>query len=123
MPHPTLATFDAPSFEYCIARRGRTNTPLQALALLNDLTYVEAARNLAQRMLADVEGDPAGRLGYGFRLATGRHPTPAELDTLASGLEAFIQKYHQDSAAAEAFVAHGESPVPSQLPARDSVPT
>lgn len=122
VPHPTLATFDAPSFEYCIARRGRTNTPLQALALLNDLTYVEAARNLAQRMLADVEGDIAARLGYGFRLVTGRHPTPAELDTLASGLEAFMQKYRQDSAAAEAFVAHGESPVPQTLPAQELAP-
>ena len=122
VPHPTLTTFDAPSFEICQARRGRTNTPLQALAMLNDTTYVEAARHLAQRMLAEVEGDPAERLAYGFRLATGRTPTTSELETLAAGLEGFRAKFRSDREAASALVANGESPVPEALPAEELAP-
>lgn len=117
VPHPTLTTFDAPSFEICLARRGRTNTPLQALALLNDTTYVEAARRLAQRMLSEADGGPADRLGYGFRLATGRRPTAAELASLTRGYETFAAKFAGNEASAAALVANGESPVPAEIPA------
>lgn len=122
VPHPTLTTFDAPSFEICLARRGRTNTPLQALALLNDTTYVEAARHLAQRMLTEIEGDAARRLGYGFRLTTGREPTQAELETLAGGLEGYVARYSGDPEAARKLVANGESPAPETLPVEQLAP-
>ncbi|MBL7650010.1 MAG: DUF1553 domain-containing protein [Candidatus Hydrogenedentes bacterium] len=116
VPHPTLTSFDAPSFEKCLVRRGRTNTPLQALALLNGPTYIEAARNLAQRMMAEAQGDPRDRIAYGFRLTTGRRPSQTELDTLAKGFEGFSAKFNGNPEAATQLVTNGESPVPESLP-------
>src|SRR2546428_5936649 len=81
-PPPSLMAFDAPSRETCVARRGRTNTPLQALALMNDEQYVEAARHLAERMMTAGGAMPAERLAHGFRLATARPPEKAELAVL-----------------------------------------
>ena len=79
VPHPVMATFDAPSREVCQVKRPRTNTPLQALELLNDVTYVEAARQLAQ--LAIEEGgrlDSERRIMYAFRRALARrHRRPS----------------------------------------------
>ena len=74
-PPPTLTTLDAPSRETCTVRRARTNTPLAALALMNDVQFVEAARHLAERMMTE-GGDDAARIGsrYAFRLATARQP-------------------------------------------------
>ena len=84
VPHPTTSTFDAPTWETCTVKRSHTNTPLQALALLNDETYVEAARGLAQRMMLEGGSDVEGRLRYGFRLATCRQPEPKEIERLAA---------------------------------------
>ncbi len=116
VPHPTLTAFDAPSFEKCLVRRGRTNTPLQALALLNGPTYIEAARNLAQRMMAEAQGAPRARIAYGFRLTTGRRPSQTELDTLTKGFEGFAAKFNGNPEAASQLVTNGESPVPETLP-------
>src|SRR5690606_25131484 len=88
VPHPAVSTFDAPSWEYCQVARSQTNTPLQALALLNDDTYVEAARGVAVRMLTEGGAGDRQRLSYGFQLATGRHPTPAEVESLVRMIEA-----------------------------------
>src|SRR5207237_2564082 len=79
VPHPILTTFDAPSREVCQVKRPRTNTPLQALALLNDTTYVEAARHLAQLMLTEGGRTPEDRLTFAFRRATARSPSSTEL--------------------------------------------
>jgi len=81
-PPPSLMALDAPSRETCVARRARTNTPLAALALMNDEQYVEASRRLAARMLKEGGATPADRLTYGFRLATARRPSPSELEVL-----------------------------------------
>ena len=81
-PYPSLTTFDAPSREFCTARRVQTNTPLQALTTLNDPVYFEAAQNLASRMLREVSRDVRARASHGFRLAVSRYPTDAELDHL-----------------------------------------
>lgn len=116
VPHPTLTTFDAPSFEKCLARRGRTNTPLQALALLNGPTYVEAARNLAQRMMTETQGEAPERIAYGFRIVTGRRPSPTELATLAKGYTGFAAKFDANPDAASQLLANGESAVPEGLP-------
>jgi hypothetical protein len=86
-PPPSLMAFDAPSRENCIARRARTNTPLQALVLMNDVQYVEAARGMARRMMADGGVAPADRLRYGFRLAVARQPSDRELTVLTKQLE------------------------------------
>src|SRR5262249_58757440 len=89
VPHPALTTFDAPSREVCQVKRARTNTPLQALELLNDVTYVEAARHLAELMLTKGGATPEERLAYAFRRATARTPAAAELQVLRRGLERY----------------------------------
>ncbi|MDX2044171.1 MAG: DUF1549 domain-containing protein [Acidobacteriota bacterium] len=83
-PYPAMMTFDATSREQCTVRRIRTNTPLQSLTLLNDEAAMEMARALAKRIFLEIEGDVKARLDYGFRLCTGRHAKPAELDRLAA---------------------------------------
>ena len=82
VPHPTLASFDSPDREFCVARRSPTNTPLQALALMNDPTFLEAARKLGERMLTEGGPDDATRLAWGFRTVTAREPTAEELAML-----------------------------------------
>jgi hypothetical protein len=109
VPHPTMNTFDAPSWDYCQAKRATTNTPLQALALLNDVTYVEAARKLAERMLHDGGADDVARLTAGYRWATGRVPTTRELAVLRDALVGYRAEMQRDAAAAEALLAHGET--------------
>ncbi len=116
VPPPMLTTFDAPSWELCWVRRGRTNTPLQSLALLNDETYVEAARSLATRMLLDGGDEPDARVAYGFRSATGRVPSDREQDVLVSGLKNYVATYSADTKAAEALLSHGELAVPDDMP-------
>jgi hypothetical protein len=111
VPHPALANFDAPSRETCQVKRSRTNTPLQALELLNDVAYVEAARRLAQLMLFDGGRTADERIAFGFRRASARIPTLAELAVLRRGLERYRSAYRADRAAAMQLVRHGESPV------------
>jgi Protein of unknown function (DUF1553)/Concanavalin A-like lectin/glucanases superfamily len=115
VPHPALATFDAPSREVCQVRRARTNTPLQALELLNDVTYVEAARRLGERMVTEGGDTPEQRLVYAFRRATARMPTAAELRLLARGLERYRETFRADVESARRFVRHGDSPVDERL--------
>ena len=111
VPHPSMATFDAPSWEICLARRSNTNTPLQSLALLNDVTYVEAARQLATRMLTEENSHDRERIALGFRLAAGREPRPQESDELLAALEEYRQAMRGDPNAAQSMIAHGESAV------------
>jgi hypothetical protein len=87
VPHPGMLLFDAPFRETCALRRSRSNTPLQALNLLNDPTYVEAARFLAQRMIKEGGTTIEKRLTHGFRLLLGRNPSPQELRVLAAAIE------------------------------------
>jgi hypothetical protein len=110
VPHPAMANFDAPSREFCQVKRSRTNTPLQALELLNDPTYLEAARALAERMIADGGSDPEGRLAHGVRRAIGRTPGPDEVRLLASGLERYRRAFAVDPGAAAEWLRHGERP-------------
>jgi Protein of unknown function (DUF1553)/Protein of unknown function (DUF1549)/Planctomycete cytochrome C len=109
VPHPAMATFDAPSREVCQVKRARTNTPLQALELLNDTTYVEAARNLGQRMLTDGGKTPEERITFAFQRATARKPSEAELQILLRGLERYRQKFSADKDAAQKFLRHGDT--------------
>src|SRR5205823_4958053 len=76
---PSMLAFDAATRESCTVRESRTNTPLQALTLLNDVTYVEAARALAERVMAEGGPTPEGRIALAFRLATARRPGAGEL--------------------------------------------
>jgi hypothetical protein len=115
LPHPTLVTFDAPNREVCTDRRPRTNTPLQALVLLNDPIYVECARVLGQRVLRESGADTSARLTYAFKLCTARPPRPAELPILRALYEKQRLRYGRDRAAALRLVGVGESPRPADL--------
>jgi hypothetical protein len=114
-PPPCMTTFDAPSREQCRARRERTDTPLQALLMLNDPQYFEAARHLGYRMLREGGTNDTERDGYGFRLATARPPTGNEADALADTLVAQRAHYAADPDAAKKAIAVGESPVPDDV--------
>ena len=103
-------TFDAPDRETCTVRRARTNTPLQALVLLNDPTYVEAARRFAERLMREGGGGVDGRITLAFRLATARAPKPAERTLLRDLFEANRSAYRDDPQAALKLLQVGESP-------------
>ncbi|SIO62361.1 Planctomycete cytochrome C [Singulisphaera sp. GP187] len=108
-PPPTLVTFDAPDRETCTVRRSRTNTPLQALVLMNDPTYVEASRKLAERMILEGGSTPESRINFAFRLATARRPTAAELEVLSELFEAQRSAFRHDVEAALKLLGVGES--------------
>ncbi|KAB2660383.1 MAG: DUF1553 domain-containing protein [Verrucomicrobia bacterium] len=107
-PHPSLSTFDAPDRQVCTVKRPRTNTPLQALALMNDPTYVEAARKLAERMIASAPDDRK-RIEFAFRLATGRVPRTAEIEVLSRLHREQLGKYRADAGATARLLSIGES--------------
>jgi hypothetical protein len=115
VPPPALTTFDASSREVCQVKRSRTNTPLQALELFNDVTYVEAARALGQLSLIEGGSTPEERIRYAFRRATARQPATRELQVLARGLERYRQNFKTDPEAAKKLIRHGESPLAEGL--------
>jgi len=106
---PTMLIFDAPNREICTVKRSRTNTPLQALSLLNEITYVEAARKLAERMIAEGGSSVEDRLKYGFQLVTAREPAAVELKVLADGFGRDLARFQDKKAEAEKFLAFGDS--------------
>jgi len=107
-PPPALATFDAPDREKCTARRARTNTPLQALVLLNDPTFVESSRKLAEHMMADGGKDAQSRIRYGWRLATARNPESQEVRPLKALFEQEYANYRNDRDSALKLTGVGE---------------
>ncbi len=119
VPNPAMLLFDAPFRETCTLRRPRTNTPLQALNLLNDPTYVEAARLLAQRMLREGGNSPESRLRYGFRIVTARVPGPAEMKILKASLERTLREFQADPAGAAALLKVGEAATDAKLDAEE----
>jgi hypothetical protein len=107
MPPSTLSTFDAPDREKCVARRAVTNTPLQALALMNDITYVEAARALAQRVMK--QADPVKRVEQAFILALARPPAATETKVIADLAKQKLTDYRKSPEEARKLVTVGES--------------
>ncbi len=114
-PPPQMTVTDAPSREACVARRERTNTPLQALLLMNETQYVECARALAGRVLREGGGTDESRLTYLVRLATARTPDAEELTELTSALADFRATYRRDPGAAKKLIAVGETKPDPQL--------
>lgn len=108
-PPPSLLTFDAPSREACTVRRSRTNTPLQALVLLNDKQYVEAARKLAERMLTEGGATPTERAVFAFRMVTSRRPTAGELAVVLRVYESELAEFQADADAATKLLAVGDA--------------
>ena len=106
---PAMMTFDATDRETCTVRTTRTNTPLQALNLMNDVTYLEASRKLAERMMKEGGVNPRERIDYAFRLATARPVKSHESEILLDTFQQFQDSYLKDPEAAVQFLSEGES--------------
>ncbi|MBK5293050.1 MAG: DUF1553 domain-containing protein [Acidobacteriia bacterium] len=119
VPPPGMMTFDSAGREACVVRQGRTNTPLQALTLMNDVTYVEASRKMAERMMREGGNSADDRIGYGFLLATARRPGAGEMEVLLASLRSYRDKFQTDPGAAEKLLSEGDSPRDAGLDARE----
>ncbi len=117
--HPSMLAFDAPTREECAAERNRSNIPQQALVLLNDPTYVEAARVLAARILRECPGDEAKRITWAWQQALDRKPRPEELAALRSLLQKHLAEFRQNRDAAKDYLKTGFAPVPPELDAAE----
>jgi hypothetical protein len=118
-PPPSMQIFDAPSREFCAVRRSRTNTPMQALVLMNDEQFVEAARQFGRRMLTTGGESDRDKLVFGFRSVTSRFPTTKELNILVAVLEDHRQRYQEDQEAAQQLIHIGASAVDEILDAQE----
>jgi hypothetical protein len=125
-PPPNMLNFDAAGREACVVRATRTNTPLQALDLMNDLMFVEASRVLAERMIEQGGQRPEERIAFAFRVATARYPSAAEMDVLWANFRYYLDRYQTDPKAAVKLVSQGsyarkEELDPGQLAAYTAV--
>jgi Protein of unknown function (DUF1553)/Protein of unknown function (DUF1549)/Planctomycete cytochrome C len=109
VPSPMLKTFDAPEREFCTVRRSRTNTPLQALLLLNGPQFVEAARHLGERMMTHAGQTVDARIAFGFRLVTARRPTDDEMRVLQDDYTATLHRCRKTPAEIQELLGVGES--------------
>jgi hypothetical protein len=116
---PEMMNFDAAGRETCVVRENRTNTPLQALNLMNDVTFLEAARFVGQRILKEGGPDDAARLRYGFRLLLARAPSPKEMEILVDSLRFHRDKFATHPQDAEALLQQGESKTDASLNRRE----
>lgn len=103
-PYPSMVSFDAPSREFCVVRRPRSNTPLQALTLLNDPVYVECAQALAKRMISEGGTTPEQRVAHGLRSCLAREAKPSEVQKLMALAHKELARYQEDADAAKKFV-------------------
>jgi hypothetical protein len=114
-PPPEMTIFDMPGRETCVVKRSRTNTPLQALALMNDETFVESSRRLAEQMLQKGGSTPSDRIDYAMIQATARPATPDERHVLIAGLESRLAKFKQDFNGAKTLISIGDSKPDAKL--------
>ena len=114
-PPPSMMSFDAPNREVCMARRARTNTPLQSLVLLNDPTYVEAARLLAGHMIQDGGSAAADRINLGFRRCVSRDARPDEQQVMQQLLKQAEKRFSSNLKHATDLNRVGETPVDSSI--------
>ena len=110
IPPPSMAMFDASDRDTCVVRESRTNTPLQALNLMNDVTYVEASRVLAERIMIEGGATPEERIALAFRLATARPPGAGELEILIRSFHHHLSNYKTNRTEAQQLISMGESP-------------
>ena len=110
IPPPTMASFDASSRESCVVRQNLTNTPLQALDLMNDVAFLEAARVLAQHVMEEGGSKPEERIAYAFRRITGRPATDAEIKLLLQSFNFQLDAFQSKPDAALKYVSEGEYP-------------
>jgi hypothetical protein len=114
-----MVNFDAPNREQSCMRRERSNTPLQALQLLNDVQHVEAARGLAQRLLSEAPADVASRINYLFKTVLSRNPTDAERELLVAQIAKHIERYQASPQDAQQLTQLGETKPPSAFAAQE----
>ena len=105
-----MSTFDAPNRETCQVRRARTNTPLQALVLMNDVQFVEAARKFAERVLKEGGASVEDRAAFAFRTIVTRRPGDSELKTLARLFNEYLEQFKASPESAPKLLSVGESP-------------
>ncbi|MCB1233294.1 MAG: DUF1553 domain-containing protein, partial [Verrucomicrobiae bacterium] len=115
-PPPSMTTFDAPNREQSCSRRERSNTPLQALQLMNDVQHFEAARNLAQRVLKEGGDSPADRIAWLWKVITAREPSQEEAAIVGDTLTQHLNRYESDEKAATETITYGESKADASLP-------
>jgi len=119
-PPPSMLIFDAPTRETCTMQRPRTNTPLQALVTMNDTQFVEAARFLAERMMAEATSEkPEAIAERGFQLVTLRSPNEREMTALMDVYQSSLSSYQSAPESAEALLKTGEAPGNSELPPQE----
>jgi hypothetical protein len=116
-PPPFMSTFDAPNREQPCTRRGRSNTPMQALQLMNDVQHVEAARHFAGRILREGGATPEQRIDWAWRCVTARPPDSDERQVVLDALDDFLRRYRGDAEAAKQLIAYGDSPTDSSVDA------
>ena len=109
VPPPAMLNFDSAGREACTVRETRTNTPLQALNLMNDVTFVEAARKMAERMMTEAGPTPTERVAYGYRLATARRPDAGRNEVLVNAYHHHLDNYETNRKGALGLVTQGES--------------
>ncbi|MEX0288955.1 MAG: DUF1553 domain-containing protein [Flavobacteriaceae bacterium] len=114
-PHPAMTAFDVPSREVCIVKRENTNTPLQALVLLNDIQFVEASKILAERMQKEGGATIEDQIKYGFRLAVSRNPKQEETQILKELYESQTKRFKAAPKEARALLAIGEKQIDKSL--------
>lgn len=119
IPPPAMALMDAADRESCIVSAKRTNTPLQALTLLNEKLFVESARNLGQRLLLEGGDTMREQVQFGFRTTLARRPRPQELTLLEGAYQEYREAYQDDLAGAEKLIQFGESKANPTLDPRD----
>lgn len=119
VPPPTMATFNAAEREVCLVRKDRTNTPLQALTLMNNVAFVEAARFLAERIMREADSDPAAQIERGFRIVNGRFPRVSESEPLQAAYDEFLNYFRNNPNEAPKLLATGEAPRDKNLPATE----
>ncbi len=112
--HPSLLAFDAPTREECAVNRSTSNTPLQALVLLNDPTFVEAARVFAERTMASAGSGFDGRLNWAFDRALDRRPGSQEQQVLSRLYQTSLERFRAAPEEARVFVSLGEAPLPQK---------
>jgi Protein of unknown function (DUF1553) len=118
-PHPSLLAFDAPSREECTVDRPRSNTPLQALVLLNDPSYVEAARVFAERIVRQGGNATKDRIQFASRQALSRFATDEEAKLFEALLKKHLEEFKADKSSAEALLHVGDHPQPKEIEAAE----
>jgi hypothetical protein len=111
VPPPYMMNFDSPNREQCAVFENRTNSPLQSLDLMNEVTFVEAARKLAERIITEGGDNTLARIGYGYALVLARAPARRQAEILARAFDKFAAEFRADPKAAAAFLHVGDSAI------------